>query len=253
MYDVMKDEKKVMVILGSGLYNLYNGDISKEINVNTEYGPARVYKLKNQAKGSTFLLLRHGKGHSVPPHLVNYRSNIMAAKKLGIDYIIATSAVGSMNPKMKVGSYVVIDQFIDFTKSRPFTFFNEIGHVQHTDVSYPYSEEVRKALISALKETKTKKFAEAGTYVCSEGPRYETIGEIEMFKRIGADLAGMTNVPEVVLAKELSIPYATIAYVTNMCAGMQSELNHEEVVKIGESLLPQAKKILNRAISILLA
>ena len=249
----MKAEKKVMVILGSGLYKLYKDEIDKEINVNTEYGPASVYKLKVQSKGSAFLLLRHGKVHSVPPHLVNYRANIMAAKKLGIDYIIATSAVGSLNPKMKVGSYVVLDQFIDFTKSRPFTFFNEIGHVQHTDVSHPYSDEVRKVLISALKESKTKKFAQSGTYVCSEGPRYETMGEIEMFRRIGGDLAGMTNVPEVVLAKELSIPYATIAYVTNMCAGMQSELNHEEVVKIGESLLPQAKKILNGAISILLS
>jgi len=157
-----------------------------------------------------------------------------------------------MNPRMRVGGYAVMDQFIDFTKSRQSTFFGTRDRVQHTDVSHPYSETVRLALIGALKKGRVRGFAETGTYVCSEGPRYETMAEIEMFKRMGGDLAGMTNVPEVVLAKELSIPYAAIAYVTNMCAGMQPEINHEEVVKEASRLLPQMREILNTAVDILL-
>jgi 5'-methylthioadenosine phosphorylase len=246
----MVQGKKAMVILGSGLYDLYKGEIGGASEIDTQYGAASVYSSRSNSR--VYLLLRHGKGHSVPPHMINYRANIMAAKKLGISYIIATSAVGSMNEKIGVGSYVIIDQFLDFTKSRQSTFFSDIGHVQHTDVSYPYSKEVRDALIKALKDTVTEKFAEKGTYVCSEGPRYETAAEIEMFRRVGGDVAGMTGVPEVVLANELSIPYATISYVTNMCAGMQSSLSHDEVVNVGKSMMPQAKRILNEALSTLL-
>ncbi len=248
----IESKKRAMIILGSGLYDLYREDVVKELSVETEYGNATVFKLKSGSKGEVFLLMRHGKGHSIPPHMINYRANIMAAKTLGMDFIIATCAVGSMNPKMRVGSYAVIDQFVDFTKSRQSTFSTK-DRVQHTDVSHPYSERVRAALIRALKKGKAQGFAETGTYVCSEGPRYETIAEIEMFKRIGGDLAGMTSVPEVVLAKELSIPYAALAYVTNMCAGMQTEINHEEVVNEAGRLLPQMRKILDTAVSMLLA
>lgn len=242
----MKTARNVMVILGSGLYDLYESEIAKEINVRTEYGNAKVYKLKGGGKGGIFLILRHGNAHNIAPHMINYRANIMAAKKLGMDYILATSAVGSSNPKIKVGSYVVLDQFIDFTKARPSTFFSTEGNIQHTDVSHPYSELVRNALISSLKKVKAKKVALKGTYVCSEGPRYETMAEIKMFRRIGGDVAGMTGVPEVVLANELRIPYANLSYVTNMCAGMQSELSHAEVVREAGKMLPQLKEIINQ-------
>ena len=101
----MAAKKPVLIILGSGLYNLYRGEIDKTVRVKTEYGEASMFKLKG--RGSVYIMLRHGEGHSIPPHMVNYRANIMAAKKMGVAYIIATSAVGSANPSIKAGSYVV--------------------------------------------------------------------------------------------------------------------------------------------------
>ena len=244
----MAKAKRIMLILGSGLYDIYGRQAEREILIKTGYGSASVQKLGGSAAGEVFLLRRHGKGHTLAPHMINYRANISAAQKLGIDYIIATSAVGSMNPKIRVGDYVVVDQFIDFTKSRQSTFFGSEGDVRHTDMSHPYSDIVRSSLLSALKSAKVR-FAAKGTYVCTEGPRYESAAEIRMFRKVGGDVAGMTGVPEVVLADELGIPYGSIAHVTNMCSGMQSELSHGEVLKEMKKSLPQTKKVLDHAIN----
>jgi 5'-methylthioadenosine phosphorylase len=176
------------------------------------------------------MLLRHGNRHSIPPHKVNYRANIMSAKKLGITHIIATSAVGSMKYGLKVGDFVVLDQFIDFTKSRPSTFFEKHGNVVHVDVSSPYSKSVCNALIKSLQKLRKVNYSPKGTYVCSEGPRYETAAEIKAYRKLGGDVVGMTSFPEVVLARELGIEYGTIAVVTNLAAGMQRNLNHSDVV-----------------------
>ena len=150
-----------------------------------------------------------------------------------------------------IGSYIVIDQFIDFTKSRPSTFFEKEGHVVHTDMSNPYSETIRGALLRALKDCGVRKYSGTGTYACAEGPRYETKAEIDFFRRMGADVVGMTNVPEVVLAKEMEIPYATVALATNMAAGLQAKQSHEEVVKEMNKSLSRTKEILEKTISYL--
>ena len=145
-----------------------------------------------------------------------------------------------------------MDQFIDFTKSRPFTFFDKKGHVVHTDVSSPYSERIRDSLIRAMKESRVAKYSTTGTYACTEGPRYETAAEIRFYRQIGADVVGMTNVPEVVLANELAIPYATIAFVTNMAAGMQKKQSHSKVVKEMDKSSGKTKEILERTVECLL-
>ena len=175
---------------------------------------------------------RHGRDHAVPPHLVNYRANIWALRKLGVRKILATAAVGSLCSDFHLGELVLLDQFLDFTKSRPQTFY-EGGKqgVLHVDMTEPYCSAVRRVIMDASEQLG---FAvkNGASYVCTEGPRFETPAEIRMFQRLGADLVGMTSVPEVVLARELGMCYASIGMVTNEAAGIATHpLTHSEVME----------------------
>ncbi|MDW7739421.1 MAG: S-methyl-5'-thioadenosine phosphorylase [Bacillota bacterium] len=222
---------KVAIIGGTGVYNQSLLEGEHEISVETRFGSVAMSEGSYKDK-TVYFLARHGGGHSVPPHLVNYRANIAALKKLGVNAIISTAAVGTLREDMPPGSRVVIDQFIDYTKNRPLTFYEgDNGLVVHTDFSEPYCYEVREAIMRAgsiLKE----KLVDGACYVCAEGPRFETPAEIKMMKSWGGDLVGMTNVPEVVLAREAGLCYATIALPTNYAAGISSSpLTHEEVLE----------------------
>lgn len=227
-------QKKVRlaIIGGTGVYDpriLEN--ISEEI-ITTPYGPAKIRLGTYQGEQVAFLA-RHGVNHSVPPHLINYRANIAALKQLGVERVIATTAVGSCNRNMKPGDFVIIDQFLDFTKGRISTFFEggEAG-VVHTDVTEPYCPECRKVLIEAAKQVGITAHP-TGTYVCTEGPRFETAAEIRMFAQMGGDVVGMTNVPESVLAREAGLCYATVSMVTNFGAGISpTNLTHDEVLEV---------------------
>lgn len=223
------------LIGGTGLSDSNLISNSKNYLVETKYGNVPVKIGEFQGKRICFLA-RHGSDHSVPPHLINYRANIMALKELGVTNVIATAAVGSLNEEMGPNHFVISDQFLDFTKSRVSTF-HEGGPegVVHVDVTEPYNREVRDFLINGLKEVKKEKpqieFHEKGTYVTCEGPRFETPAEIRMFKLMGGDLVGMTSVPECVLAKEAELKYANISYVTNFAAGISKHnLSHQEVL-----------------------
>lgn len=176
-------------------------------------------------------LKRHGEKHSVPPHLINYRGNIWALRKLGVRKILATGAVGSISPDFRVGDIVLVDQFLDFTKSRPQTFFEGgASGVLHVDVSEPYCPDLRGKIVRSA-EMLGIDIKNGGVYVCTEGPRFETPAEIKMYKILGGHLVGMTGIPEVVLARELGMCYATIALVTNEAAGISKEpLTHSEVM-----------------------
>ena len=241
--------KSVLIILGSGLYDLLRSNMSRRIKVSTKYGVATITEIKGNGSSRTFVMLRHGSRQSVPPHLINYRANIQAAKDLGVDFIIATASVGAINPKLSVGKYVIVDQFLDFTRHRDFTFYTDSKKgFKHTDMSRPYSEFVRMALIKSLRSLKGLKFSIEGTYVCTEGPRFETPAEIEMYRRLGGDVVGMTGVPEVVLAREADIEYGTLAQVSNMAAGLQTEITQSEVENIMHRSLLQTKSIINKAV-----
>jgi 5'-methylthioadenosine phosphorylase len=223
---------KVAIIGGTGVYDPVTLKDVGTLNVQTRYGAVRL------AKGSymgheVHFMPRHGEAHSVPPHRINYRANIMSLKKLGVECILSTSAVGSLNKDMKPGDLVVVDQFIDFTQCRASTFFNgEDGRVVHTDFTEPYCPDLRKRLLSSGKSLDVSIHSKA-CYVCTEGPRFETPAEIRMFQYIGGDVVGMTNVPEVTLAREAGICYATVATVTNWAAGISSaRLTHEEVLDV---------------------
>lgn len=227
-------EIRIGVILGTGLYKLFESRVVEKLKVDTSFGTAELSRISNRdgnAKATVYLLLRHGETHSIPPHLINYRANMTAFSMHKVDFIIATSSVGAIDPRIPVGSYLVIDQFIDQTTRRPATMFANVGErFAHTDMTVPYSVRVRKAIIASLKKNKIGNVITRGTYVCTEGPRFETPAEISMYRKLGGDAVGMTGIPEVVLANELGIPYATLCFVTNKAAGLQSKISNEEVI-----------------------
>ena len=235
---------ELAVIGGTGVYRADMLEDLQDKRVMTAYGPVDLMIGTCHGRKVAFLT-RHGKNHSVPPHRINYQANIMALKKLGVKQILATTAVGSLNPEMKPLEFVLPDQFIDFTKVRRTTFFEGEGSgVVHLDVTDPYCARTR-----SLIEEKAKSLGlclhNGGCYVCTEGPRFETPAEIRMFKMLGGDLVGMTSVPEVMLAREAGICYATISMVTNFAAGISGQpLSHKEVLEAMEKLSDDISKLI---------
>lgn len=214
------------IIGGTGVYSASGN--SKTKIVETQFGNVEVYIVKIEGEDIVFLP-RHGKGHSYPPHLINYRANIMALKQLGVKYIYSTAAVGSCNEKYTPGDVVIIKDFIDFTKSRPSTFFEGGPEpVKHVDMSQPYCKNMGHKFFDKAQELKLPIKGPA-VYVCTEGPRFETASEIKMFKQLGGDVVGMTNVPEVVLAKELGMCYSTIGIISNWCTGFKGEFTVHDI------------------------
>jgi len=235
---------KVAIIGGTGVYDPSMLKDVQTLHVETRYGQVELSAGTYLGK-EVYFLPRHGSSHSVPPHRINYRANIMALKQLGVCCILSTSAVGSLNKDMKPGDLVAVDQFIDFTTGRESTFFDgEDGKVVHTDFSEPYCPYLRKLLLNAAKNLGLS-IHPRGCYVCTQGPRFETPAEIRMFQYMGGDIVGMTNVPEVVLAGEVGICYATVAVVTNWAAGISSaRLTHQEVVEAMTESLDNIRKLL---------
>lgn len=218
------------IIGGTGVYDPQMLSNIKRFSIETIFGPVPVVLGELGNKKIAFIA-RHGTKHAIPPHLINYRANIMALKNLGVKKIIATSAVGSLEENMKPGHFVALDQFIDFTKGRVQTFYDggDKG-VLHIDMTQPYCPNLIQAILEACPSK--VKLHEKGTYICTDGPRFETPAEIKMFKKWGAQVVGMTSVPEVVLARELGMCYASIAMVTNFAAGIsKNPLTHQEVVE----------------------
>ncbi len=232
----MPREVEVGVIGGTGFYQLGLSE-GRWRRVRTPYGEAEVLVGVLGPKRVAFLP-RHGRKHEAPPHRVNYRANLWALHSLGVRRILAVSACGSLQPRMKPGELVLLDQFLDFTKGRISTFHGGGKEgVVHVDLTEPYCPELRAALRAAAK-AEGLKLHPRGTYVCTEGPRFETAAEIRAFRRLGADLVGMTNVPECVLARELEVCYAAVGLVTNFAAGLAgTRLTHTEVAeRMGKGL-----------------
>lgn len=213
------------IIGGSGVYEITKkADSCTNELVKTDYGDVEVSILDICSKKVAFIP-RHASGHSIPPHKINYRANIDALKKVGVTKIIATNSVGSMNEDMPPGSFVIPDDFLDFSQDRVKTFYED--KVVHIDVTEPYCPSLRDIL------DKSGDVILGGTYVCTEGPRFETPAEIKMFKMLGGDLVGMTGVPEVTLAREREICYNSICIVSNFASGIsQDELTIDEVFEM---------------------
>ncbi|NPA53688.1 MAG: S-methyl-5'-thioadenosine phosphorylase [Aquificae bacterium] len=241
------------IIGGSGLYQVEGIKVLEELEVKTPYGEPSDKYIYAEYKGKKVIFLpRHGKKHKFPPHLINYRANLWGFRKLGVNKILSISAVGGINPLLQPGDFVISDQFIDFTKVRPVTFYEGIytiydeadfkgdlvdeymknDRVVHIDVTEPFCPVMRKTLFNIMEEKKFR-YHKQGTYAATEGPRLETAAEIKALQRLGADIVGMTLVPEIVLARELAMHFASINVVTNLAAGISKErLTSDEVIQM---------------------
>ena len=242
---------KIGIIGGTGVYDPSILENVREIETMTPYGTVS-YKVGDYAGKSIAFIPRHGEKHSIAPHLINYRANIWAMKKIGVSNILATAAVGYLNFSMELGDFVLVDQFIDFTKNRVMTF-HEGGKrgVVHVDLTNPYCPTLRDKLLVAAQDIGIGIHSQ-GTYVCTEGPRFETPAEIAMFSKFGGHVVGMTNVPEVVLAREAEMCYSTIAMVTNYAAGIsKAPLTYGEVIKIMNQNAENLKTLLMNTIKLI--
>lgn len=225
---------KVGIIGGSGLDNPDILKDAKDETIKTEYGDVLV-KIGQISDVDVVLLARHGREHTVPPTKVNFRANVKALKDAGCTHILATTAVGSLREDIGRGDFVILDQFIDFTKHREVTFYEkfEPNKPVHTPMAEPFDKDLRKSLIEACKELKLKHHRR-GTVVTIEGPRFSTKAESNMFRIWGADVINMSVAPECALANEIGVPYAAVAMSTDYDCWKEDEepVTWEAILKI---------------------
>ena len=241
---------RLAIIAGSGVEEMELATDLRAACVETPYGDAHAL-VGRRGGEEVALLLRHGAGHSVPPHRINYRANVWALRDLGVERVIATAAVGALTRELKPGDLVVCDQFMDFTRSRPVTLFEGgASGVVHTDFSEPFCPEVRAALLGAAEPAAAAAPHDGGCYVCVEGPRYETAAEVRAFAILGGDVVGMTACPEAALAREAGLCYALLAIVTNWATGIAPHpLSHAEVLETVAKARDGVRVVLDRALT----
>ncbi|MCG6870974.1 MAG: S-methyl-5'-thioinosine phosphorylase [Gammaproteobacteria bacterium] len=211
---------RVAIIGGSGVARLGEMTVRHRKLQRTPYGePSGPFVHVDMGGQPAVLLARHGFGHTIPPHRVNYRANIWALRELGVDHVVAIATVGGITAKFGTGVLALPHQLIDYTHSRSNTFFDgEGGPLLHTDFTEPYCEPLRQQLLDAARQAQVSLVPQA-VYAATQGPRFETAAEINRLERDGADVVGMTGMPEAVLARELKLCYASIAVVVNPAAG----------------------------------
>lgn len=242
-------ETKIAIIGGTGFYTLF--DKSEEMEKTTPYGNPSDKLFIGEIDGKKMVFIpRHGRDHSIPPHRVNHKANIWTLSELGVKYIFATNSVGIINTKIKLGSFILITDFIDI--SSPVTTFYDIFEKNpvHMDFTSPFSESLRKILIQSS-QIENIPLVKSAVYMFSKGPRFETASEIKAFKKMGADVVGMTLVPEAVLSKEIGMEYISVAIGTNYAAGIsKKELTHEEVLDTMRKKEDELKRLFIRAIKL---
>lgn len=240
------------VIGGSGLYELKGLNMLEDKALNTPFGePSAPYRVGEISGIRVAFLPRHGKGHNFPPHKINYRANIWGFRELGAHRIIAVNASGGIDTSFKPGEIVLLDQVIDMTQGMRSSTYYDGAEVVHVDFTEPYCPELRKAILDAASGAGIK-IRNTGTYICVNGPRLESRAEIEHYDRIGADVIGMTSMPEASLARELEICFSAIAVVTNYAAGLAGKkLTTEEVVKLMTDSNDSLKSILGEALALI--
>lgn len=245
-------EAKIGVIGGSGLYEMEGLEVKERISIDTPFGdPSDQYILGSLEGIETAFLPRHGAGHFILPSEINFRANIYGMKKLGVEWIISVSAVGSMREDIYPGDIVVPDQFFDRTKGRPNTFFGN-GIVAHVPFADPVCPALSDVLFNAGKEIGTK-IHKGGTYICMEGPQFSTRAESKIYRQWGVDVIGMTNIPEAKLAREAEMCYATIALATDFDCWHESEedVSIDAVLEIMNKNISTAKSIIKKAVTMI--
>ncbi len=214
------------IIAGTAIYNIPSIDMD-EFRVATPYGEAILLQGTDENR-DLYFLPRHGPEHTIPPHKVNYRANIKAFEILGVKNLLAAYAVGSINPGIPPLGLIAFDDFLDFTSGREGTYFDgSLLPLKHIDMSEPLCPELRTALLSYAPDFDLQ-IKPGGIYVATNGPRLESPAEIKMFATLGADVVGMTAVPEITLAKELGLCMAAVGFSVNWAAGIEEEISFVE-------------------------
>ena len=228
--------KKIAIIGGSGLENPDILEHQERRVVETPYGPPSSDLLSGTIAGIAVVLLsRHGREHTIPPSQVNNRANLYAIRQLGCTHILATTACGSLREQIGRGELVLPDQFIDFTRRRATTFFEEFKphEMKHTPMADPFDKQLRSLLLTTGKELNLP-IHDGGCIVTIEGPRFSTRAESHMFRSWGGDLINMSTAPECILANELGIPYAAVAMATDYDSWKENEtpVTWEEILEV---------------------
>ncbi|MFV1997301.1 MAG: S-methyl-5'-thioinosine phosphorylase [Acidiferrobacterales bacterium] len=243
----------IAIIGGSGLTNLKNMKITRREVIRTPYGEPSAPMVYGEIEGTEIAFLpRHGPRHTIPPHEINYRANIWALKNAGITRAIAIAAVGGISKNYQSPCSIAIpDQIIDYTYAREHTFFTGADkQVTHVDFTHPYCDELRLSLVKAATNIDLAVISK-GTYGATQGPRFETAAEIQRMEIDGADVVGMTGMPEAGLARELGLCYAAIALVVNPAAGKSdSKITLKEIDQNLINGMSQVRRLLESAIAV---
>ena len=240
----------IAIIGGTGLANLKVLEIVRREVVHTPYGePSSALTHGRLWDQEVVFMARHGYGHTIPPHRVNYRANLWALHHVGIRRVIAVGAVGGINAALTPGTLAVPDQIIDYTWSRKHSFYEDnLTRVTHIDFTEPYCQVLREALIEAGDAAGLTCYKE-GTYGATQGPRLETAQEINRLERDGCDMVGMTGMPEAALAKELGLCYATCAVVANWAAGRGAKtISMQDIDQNLQAGMNSVRKLLKRMV-----
>jgi 5'-methylthioadenosine phosphorylase len=241
---------KIGIIGGSGLDDPKILKEFKEIETETPYGkPSSSITCGKIAGNEVFILSRHGKKHEIPPSQVNYKANIWALKEQGCEMILATTACGSLREDIGRGDFIILDQFIDFTKQRKTTFFEKFEQEpKHISMAEPFDQNLRQVLIESAKELGLK-VHEKGNVITIEGPRFSTRAESRMFRQWGGDVINMSIAPEAILANELGLKYGAIAMSTDYDCWKQDDIvSWSKVLEVFEKNSENVKNLLIKAI-----
>ena len=241
------------VIGGSGLSQLANLEVSHREVLRTPYGePSGALSFGQIGGRPVAFLARHGYGHTIPPHEVNYRANIWALCQRGASAILSVASVGAIRADLKPGDLVLPDQIIDYTSGRKSTFHEGFDStVRRVDFTEPYDRALRRQLIAAAEEAGIA-LSGSAVYATTQGPRLETAAEINRFERDGADVVGMTGMPEAVLARELGVPYAAISVVANYAAGRANSregINLEATQGVVHDAMAQVRTVIEKLVA----
>ncbi len=243
---------KIGIIGGSGFENPELIREATHITMNTPYGePSTGFRCGKMGDTDVVFLSRHGKNHTIPPSMINNRANIWALRELECTHVIATTACGSLRDEIQRGDLVIPDQMIDFTRFRKNTYFDEFepGQLMHTAMADPFDGYLREKLIETA-EGLGLRYHKKGTIVTIEGPRFSTRAESKMFRVLGADIINMSVAPEVILANELSLPYAAIAISTDYDSWKEEEkpVTWDDVLKIFNQNVANVVKMIGEVI-----
>ncbi len=242
-----RDSADIAFIGGTGVYDPEIVENAREVKVYTPFGaPSDLVTLGTYKGRKVAFIPRHGKGHQIPPHRINYRANIWALKELGVRQIVASSAVGSLREDYAPGDFVITDQFIDRTKGRPDTFY-EGGRLCHISSADPICPQLHDFFVGHARKLGLR-FHPTGTYVCVQGPRFSTRAESKLFRQWGADLVGMTLYPECVLAREAEICYVSVAMVTDYDVWAEKPVSTQEILETLQENSANFKRLIMEAL-----